>query len=150
MKKSLEASYTVEAAFILPLVFALLYGIIFLGFYLHDHIAFEQIAWESAFYGAGQTQKPSEAEIEEYLRERLAGQLLVSNIQNMEITLQKEKVAIELSGDAEILSFARSLIGYRQESGICTKHAVSYPCAAEYIRKGLFIREQIGGLMEGE
>lgn len=148
MKKSLEASYTVEAAFILPLVFALLYGIIFLGFYLHDHVAFEQLAWETAFYGAGQTQRPSEAEIDEYLRERLEGQLLISDVRDIEIALQKEEVEIGLSGDAAVLGFARSLIGYGQESRLRAKHAVSYPCAADYVRKGLFLKEQLGGLMD--
>ena len=69
--KRIEASYTIEAAYILPLAFACMYGIIFLGFYLHDRIVMEQSAWEGAVYGGGQLMSLERPEIETYVKERL-------------------------------------------------------------------------------
>ncbi len=127
----------------MPLVFALLYGIIFLGFYLHDHTIMQQCAWESAFYGAGQLEDPDESEIDDYLRERLKGRLLVSSVSQVRIEREKEEVAVELIGEAAVLNYARNLIGYHQRTDIRVKRAAPYPCQAEYVRKGLVISEQI-------
>lgn len=148
MKKKLEASYTVEASFILPIVFALLYGIIFLGFYLHDCTVMEQYAWEGAFYGAGQVEKALASEIDTYVKSRLNGHLLVTELKNSEVTLKEDYVTVELTGKAEVPGFAEALLGYRQETGIRVKREVAYPCAADYVRKGLVISEQIKKLWE--
>ena len=150
MKSKLNASYTVEAAFILPLVFALLYGIIFLGFYLHDHTIMQQCAWESAFYGAGQLEILDKSEIDDYLRERLKDRLLVSGVRRISIEQGDEEVTVELVGEASVLSFAKNLIGYHQRTDIHVKRAVPYPCQSDYVRKGLVISEQIKKLWKKE
>ncbi len=150
MKSKLNASYTVEAAFILPLVFALLYGIIFLGFYLHDHTIMQQCAWESAFYGSGQLETPDKSEIDEYLRERLKDRLLVSIVSQIHIEQEGDEVTVELAGKASVLNFARKLLGYQQESEIWIKRAAPYPCQADYVRKGLVISEQFRKLQNKE
>lgn len=150
MIKKLNASYTIEAAFILPLVFALLCGIIFLGFYLHDHTVIQQCAWEGAFYGAGQTDEISEGEIYAYIQERLENHLLVSEITQIIVSADKDIVKVRVSGEARVLDFSAGLLGYRQERRIQTERAAEYPCAAEYVRRGLVISEQIRGLWEKE
>lgn len=148
MKKKLEASYTVEAALILPVVFALLYGVIFLGFYLHDSTVMEQYALEGAFYGVGKQEKVLESEIDYYVRSRLEGHLLVTELKSSRITREKNYVSVELSGKADRLGFAEALLGYRQETGILAERKVSYPCAPDYVRKGLIICEQMKKIWE--
>lgn len=150
MKRKLNASYTIEAAFILPLVFALLYGIIFLGFYLHDHTVIQQCTWEGAFYGAGQTDKISQGEIEAYIEERLEKRLLVSEITQITVSLEKTMVRVRVLGKAKILGFSVRLLGYTQESRIHAERTAKYPYAAEYVRRGLIIREQLCGLWKKE
>lgn len=142
MKKGLEASYTVEAAFILPIVFALLYGLLFLGFYLHDRAVLEQCAWESAFYGAGQLENPSETEIDSYLRKQLKGGLLVSWIKEVEITQREKEVEVRLSGKASALNFTKALTGVSQRTALQVRRTAQYPNAAEYVRKRLVLIEQ--------
>lgn len=146
MKKRLEASYTIEAAFILPLTFALLYGILFLGFYLHDYTVIQQCAGEGAFYGAGQTEIPSEGEIYDYIEERLEKRLFVSEIKQIMIDTGKDAMEVRISGEAGVLNFSVSLLGYNQERGIQTKGSAEYPCAADYVRQGLVMSEKIRGL----
>lgn len=150
MKRGLKASYTVEAAFILPLVFALLYAVIFLGFYLHDRAVMEQCAWEGAFYGAGQDRKVSESEIDHYIRERLEGRLLVTGTEKIEVHLQKKEVTAEISGEAGVPGFIEALLGYWREKEMHVKRSVPYPCAADYVRRGLVISEQLRKLLDKE
>ncbi len=150
MRKELEASYTVEAAFIFPLMFALLYSAVFLGFYLHDRAVMEQCAWEGAFYGAGQIIKPSEAQIDDYIRERIKGRLLVTGAGNIDVHLQTKEVTVEISGEAAVPGFTEALLGYRQEKGMQVRKKVPYPCAADYVRRGLVISEQFRKLWEKE
>lgn len=146
--RKLEASYTVEAAFILPIVFALLYAIIFLGFYLHDHAVLEYCAWEGAFYGSGQIVQSQEAQIDAYIKERLQTRLFITELKESRITLQKNSVTVELSGEAAVPDFAEALLGYNQERGIVVRHTVSCPSAPEYVRRGLVISEQIKKLWD--
>ncbi|MBO5278067.1 MAG: pilus assembly protein [Lachnospiraceae bacterium] len=150
MKRKLNASYTIEAAFILPLVFALLYGIIFLGFYLHDHTVIQQCAWEGAFYGAGQTDKISQGEIDAYIEEHLERRLLVSEITQITVRSDKAMVRVKVLGKAKVLGFSMRLLGYTQESRIQAERTAEYPCAAEYVRRGLIISEQLRGLWQKE
>lgn len=146
MKKKLDASYTIEAAFILPLTFALLCGILFLGFYLHDHTVIQQCAWEGAFYGAGQIDKPSEGEIYSYIEERLEKRLLVSEVKQIVIDTGEDAVEVRVSGEAGVLNFSVGLLGYSQERSIQAERTEEYPCAADYVRRGLIISEKIRGL----
>ena len=145
-REKLEASYTIEAAFILPLVFALMYGIIFMGFYLHDRIVMEQCAYEGAIYGSGHLlrEKP---EIEKYVEERLEGRLFVSSNKPV-ITIEQDRVSVELLGKADIPGFMEAILGYKQKKEIYVKRTFVYPCSADYIRKGLVVSEQIKKLWE--
>lgn len=148
--KRIEASYTIEVAYILPLAFACMYGIIFLGFYLHDRIVMEQSAWEGAVYGGGQLMSLERPEIETYVKERLEGRLFVSKIEQVNITIGSGKVSIELLGKADIPKFPEAILGYKQEKGIHVKRTFSYPCSVDYVRKGLVISEQIKKLWENK
>lgn len=150
MKKKLNASYTIEAAFILPLVFALLYGIIFLAFYLHDHTVIQQCALEGAFYGAGQTDKILQGEINAYIEEHLEKRLLVSEITQITIKPDKAMVRVKVSGKAKVLGFSMRLLGYMQGNRIQAERTAEYPCAAEYVRRGFIISEQLRGLWKKE
>lgn len=150
MKHKLEASYTVEAAFIIPLVFALLCGIVFLAFRLHDVATLRQCAWEGAFYGAGQLEMVSKREISDYVKMQLEDNLLISGTSNVTVFQDSDKVSIGISGESESLRFAESLLGYEQGKYIDVKHTVKYSSAPEYVRKGLIISSKIKSLWKRE
>ena len=148
MKQKLEASYTVEAAFIVPLAFALLCGIVFLAFRLHDVATLRQCAWEGAFYGAGQLEKPSKKEIHDYVQERLEEKLFISDADTITVIQGDNVVSVGISGESGSLRFAEGLLGYEQGKQFKVKHTVKCPSAAEYVRKGLIISNRIKGLWD--
>ena len=150
MRRKLEASYTVEAAFMVPLVFALLCGIVFLAFRLHDVAMLRQCAWEGAFYGAGQLEKPSKKEISAYVQKHLEDNLLISETDAVAVRQENGGVSVEVHGKSESLQFAEALLGYGQERQIKAEHTVKYPSAPEYVRRELIISSRIKGLWDRE
>lgn len=148
MRKKIEASYTVEAAFIIPLVFALLCGIVFLAFRLHDITILGQCAWESAFYGAGQAGKVTEEEISDYLEAQLKGTLLISQAEDVRVLQEEKGVSVSIAGKSESILFAEGLLGIRQKRQIRAEYTVGYPSASEYVRKGLIISSRIKSLWD--
>lgn len=150
MRKELEGSYTVEAAFILPLVFALLYGIVFLGFYLHDHVVIQQSAWEGVFYGAGQVREVTETEVWSYIEERLDTSLLITEVQSARVILTDEAVSAEITAYADAPGFISAFAGIRRDGRIQVKRRADRPKAADYVRKGIVIREQLHKLWNQE
>lgn len=150
MKQKLEASYTVEAAFIIPLVFALLCGVVFLAFRLHDVATLRQCAWEGAFYGAGQLEMLSKKEISDYVQERLEEKLFISDTDTITVIQGDSEVSVGISGESERLRFAEGLLGYEQGKHFKVKHTAKYPAAPQYVRRGLIISSKIKGLWDRE
>lgn len=148
MKRKLEGSYTVEAAFIIPVVFALLCGIVFLAFRLHDVAVLRQTMWEGAFYGAGQLETPSKKEIADYVEERLADNLLISEESAISVVQEKNGVSVRITGKSNSLQFVEGILGLQQNRKIRVQHTVEYPLAGRYVRNGLIISSKIKGLWE--
>lgn len=146
MKRKLEASYTVEAAFIIPVVFALLCGIVFLAFRLHDITVLRQTIWEGAFYGAGQLETPSKKEIADYVEERLEDNLLISEESVVSVVQEKTGVSVRITGKSNTLQFVEGILGIKQNRKLQVQHTVEYPSAGRYVRNGLIISSKIKGL----
>ncbi len=48
VKRNFKGSYTIEAALIMPIIFIVLAGIIYISFYLHDIVWIQGISYESS------------------------------------------------------------------------------------------------------
>lgn len=70
-RRMLQASVTVEAAFIVPVVTMVIFGIIMLGYFLHNRIRLASVVDASAGYAAVNGLPPEEAK--EHLDECLTG-----------------------------------------------------------------------------
>lgn len=150
MRQKIEASYTVEAAFILPLVFVILCAIVFLAFRLHDAVMLGQCVWEGAFYGAGQTEEVSEKEISDYVGEHIKDNLLISERGKLSVTQTKNKVSVRMEGTSKSLWFVEGLLGLKQENQIRAEYMVYRPLASEYVRNGMIISNKIKGSWNGK
>lgn len=93
MRKKMRGSFTIEAAYIIPLIL-LMIGVIFhVLFYYHDKNILLGTAHETAAYGAG-LEKTDEDTIESYFTTRIKGKLLLFAELEKEITVEDDKVTV--------------------------------------------------------
>ena len=93
MNKKLRASFTVEAAYLIPLILLVL-GVVFsMLFYYHDKNILLSTAHETAAYGAEQ-EEPDEDTLESYFTSRVRGKLLLFTAWNPEIEVEEERVIV--------------------------------------------------------
>lgn len=93
MKKKLQGSFTIEAAYIIPLIL-LIIGVMFhVLFYYHDKNILLGSAHEAAAYGAG-LESADEDTIESYFTARIKGKMLLLTELKNEITVEDDKVTV--------------------------------------------------------
>lgn len=93
MKKKLQGSFTIEAAYLIPLIL-LIIGVLFhVLFYYHDKNILLGTAHEAAAYGAGLEIADKDA-IESYFIARIRGKtLLLTEVEN-KVTVTDEEVTV--------------------------------------------------------
>lgn len=141
MKKYLDASYTIEAALILPMVFITILAVIFLAFYVHDNTVLNQIAFETAFWGARNPETTSDERIKAFMEGRLERALTSSTAGQCEIKRNKNKIEVIINAKYE----GAFLKKHRR---IVKKQSVQEPEAADYIRRILVTTEKIRKIWE--
>ena len=88
MRKDLKASFTVEAALLIPLIMVVFGVLLSLLLYYHDRMLLVSAVQESAVYGSSRENK-TDKEIEKHLRELIEGRLLLLKDFRIEIDNQK-------------------------------------------------------------
>lgn len=124
-----KGSYTVEAALILPLIFFIIIGLIYLGFYVHDSVKIQSIIDETLIKARNLVQrdadistgtvdyeaylnrnllypyfsdfKDKESEIKTYMLDRLNSGLFIAKPKNINIKVESFDIHIEVEAEME-------------------------------------------------
>lgn len=91
--KTLRASFTIEAAVIVPVILGVFAMIVTLLFYYHDKNVVGAIAHETAVMGCGQ-EEITAAELEQYFQKRLGNKLLLFSPAIPEAQVEQERIVI--------------------------------------------------------
>ena len=126
-------SLTLEAAFLLPLILAVICIVLYLSFYFHNQIVLEAIACESAIRAE---QIEDEAEIYNILDKLLENRLLGGVVTKQQVFIRENEVEVILSGTMNIpgLAFMNLLLPY-EELSIQGKKTVPIYDTSSFIRK---------------
>ena len=91
--RKLKGSFTIEAAFVIPLILLLFVILMYLFFYYHDKNVLIAGVQEAAVYGCGRS-LPTEHEIGEFLTNQVEDRLLLFSEIKQEIQLEKDEILI--------------------------------------------------------
>lgn len=104
MKKTLKGSYTIEAAFIVPMILSLFVVLVYVLFYYHDKNIVAGAAYETLAMGTGRMEYDAE-ELSVFFQERIQGKLLLfGNIED-DIEIRKEEIRIQCEGRKKYMRF---------------------------------------------
>lgn len=103
MRRKLRGAFTIEVAYLFPLIMLVFVVLLYLLFYYHDKNVLLGAAHEAAAYGAG-VEEIDEELLANYFTERIKGKLLLFTKLEKEIVLQKEKVTVTCNASKELLS----------------------------------------------
>lgn len=93
IKSERKASYTIEAAYIIPILFFIVLLFLYLNFYLHDRSIF--IARINELAEDYQETKEEYIIEKSYVEQRLTENLWMSEIENVEVKVSKTKISIK-------------------------------------------------------
>lgn len=93
MTKKIKGSFTIEAAIIVPLILFVCAVLLHLLFYYHDKTVLTSAAHETLAYACGRSGM-DEDELEEHLRSRIKGKLMLLNDVEHQVKLQGENVTV--------------------------------------------------------
>lgn len=93
MRRRLKASFTVEAAFVIPLILFLFVILMYLFFYYHDKTVLIAGVQEAAVYGCGRSM-PKEQEIEAFLLNQIDNRLLLFSKVEDEVQIKKDEIIV--------------------------------------------------------
>ncbi len=124
----LKGSITVEAAFVMPVIFCVIFTLLYLAFYLHDkskmqstidealykagvsikyeadidceEIKIEQLMEKSIFSVITGYGEEEEIEIEEYLEDKLQKGFFLLRVSSIEVTVKSTNISIEVAAKA--------------------------------------------------
>ena len=92
--KKLQASFTIEATVIVPMILGIFALIVTLLFYYHDKNVVAAIAHETVVMGCDR-EEIEKQELEQYFREHTQGKLLVFSKVNPTVEIEKDTITIE-------------------------------------------------------
>ncbi len=100
MKKQFRASYTVEAAFLFPLIMSVIVLLIYLSFFIHDRAVMDAASYQAALRGSLVTANKSDfiAKAEKAGDELLKGALLVTKVNRKDIEMENNMLTVTYSG----------------------------------------------------
>lgn len=127
MKHICNGSYTVEAAFIMPLILFVIIALCYLSFYMHDKIIIQSLADDAGYKVSGYKKHESDFEtgeifynrigergifyftfgdsevndsVEEFILNRLKGKLFITEVKNVKVKDSGYKISIEIKSKA--------------------------------------------------
>ena len=103
MKRKLRGGFTIEVAYLFPLILFVFAVLLHVLFYYHDKNVLLGTAHETAAYGAS-LEEPQDSELENYFTARMRGRLLLFEKLEKEIELQEEKVTVACHAKKSIMS----------------------------------------------
>lgn len=161
-KASVKGSYTIEAALILPGIFFVIIGLIYLGFYMHDKIRLQVITNETLIKGKAFIRneailnsgsivyedyyergilyclnndlKDKEEKIKTYIRTRLERGFFITSIKKINVTASQSELSVEI-----IAQMKFPFLGIQQfflDSGttVLVENKIQIQNTAEFIR----------------
>jgi len=99
-RQELKASMTVEMAVIVPIIVFVFMGFVMTLFYYHDKNIIYGTAYEVAVAGSADMRRKdpvTEEDLEIFCKERLRGKCIFMTSQNIDVTIQKEKIIVRIS-----------------------------------------------------
>ncbi len=104
MKKSCPGSYTIEAAFLFPLILSVLSVVIYLSFFIHDRAILDAASYQAALRGSLVTAGKSDflSKAEKAGDEILQGKLLATTTLTKDITMQGNTLTVRYTGSLPI------------------------------------------------
>ena len=103
MRKQFRATFTIELAYLFPLIMLVFVVLLHLLFYYHDKNILLGAAHETAAYGATM-EDAKESLLENYFAERVKGKLLLFTKLEKEIVLQEKQVTVSCNASKRVLS----------------------------------------------
>lgn len=103
MKKKLRGSFTIEAAYLIPLILLILCVVLSVLFYYHDKNILLGTAHETAAYGVG-LKEVDEDTLEQYFVSRVRQKLLLFTTLNQEIKVEEDKVTVSCNATKSKMS----------------------------------------------
>lgn len=104
MKRKIKASFTIEAAIIVPIILFVFAVLLTVLFYCHDKTLLMSAAHETLAVGCGREEMTVD-EMEQYFDRRIQGKtLLFSHIENQIWIVDKKEIRIACSGKKKTLS----------------------------------------------
>ena len=103
MRRKLRGVFTIEVAYLFPLIMLVFVVLLYLLFYYHDKNVLLGAAHETAAYGAGFEETEKEI-LEDYFTARVKGKLLLFTKLEKETVIQKEKVTVTCIASKDLLS----------------------------------------------
>ena len=103
MRRKLRAAFTIELAYLFPLIMLVFVVLLHLLFYYHDKNILLGAAHETAAYGTA-LEEPNEGLLENYFAGRVKGKLLLFTKLEKEIVLQEEQVTVSCNASKNVMS----------------------------------------------
>lgn len=177
MRKYARGSFTVEAAFIFPIILFVIFSLICVTFYIHDKcrlqavadrilhkasltikheadiqsgkVSYEKINDRGVFYLPFGNAEKEEESIREFLQLEMGGGLLAAEVTDIKVIAGKWKIEVSLEGEYKIP--IQGVLDYFQPDPILIKVCSPVHNPAETVRIGEIILdtgEKIKGLEE--
>ena len=103
--KKLKASFTIEAAFIVPLVMVVIVGVIFIAFMAHDMVTMDALSSYTIIDNAG---KDNEEIIQSTLRQKLSKGLIITKDIQVDGKKRSDGYIVKTCGNFSIPTIALS------------------------------------------
>ena len=98
-KHGLNASFTIEMSFLIPIILFVFMEIVLCVFYFHDKNVLNSAAYEAAVVGSSKLRTKdgiSEEELNTFLKERIRGKCVLFSSCQISTSMQEEEVLVEI------------------------------------------------------
>ena len=98
-KHGLNASFTIEMSFLIPIILFVFMEIVLCVFYFHDKNVLNSAAYEAAVVGSSKLRTKdgiSEEELNKFLKERIRGKCVLFSSCQISTSMQEEEVLVEI------------------------------------------------------
>lgn len=135
----LKAVYTVEAAFLLPMILTIIFMVIYIAYYYHDKALLQAAAYQAALRGSqlyGESNAAMELEAGMAARELIRGRLLIADNISIQASANMTEVTVSYKGSFQI---PKAVMPYKllrnAGSEISISESVKCMDAVSFIRK---------------
>jgi len=110
--RKVKASFTVELTFLMIIILPVLFGIIYMGFYLHNNALMNNAAYEIAIYANLQEEEKRTQTMEAKKQEVLNGKLIAAKDISGQIEINDKLVVVTFTGFMETPGMILKILGY--------------------------------------